>query len=60
MSWQIYDSPWINASPNVRRTIFMIVQRCQKPIVISGTNFIPIISIRFCGKVSMNINCDNY
>ncbi|KAM0726067.1 Odorant receptor Or2 [Formica fusca] len=51
ISWQIYDSPWTNASPNVRRTIFMIIQRCQKPVVICGTNFIPVISIRFCGRV---------
>ncbi|XP_011861011.1 PREDICTED: odorant receptor 46a, isoform B-like isoform X2 [Vollenhovia emeryi] len=51
LSWQIYNSPWINASRNTRRIIFMIVQRCQKPIVISGTSFIPVISIRFCGKV---------
>ncbi|XP_071565723.1 uncharacterized protein [Temnothorax nylanderi] len=60
ISWQIYDSPWTNASPNVRRTILMIVQRCQKPIAVSGSNFIPVISIKFCGKVSMNIVYDIY
>ncbi|XP_071634729.1 odorant receptor Or2-like [Temnothorax longispinosus] len=51
ISWQIYDSPWTNASPNVRQTILMIVQRCQKPIAVSGSKFIPEISIKFCGKV---------
>ncbi|XP_077271027.1 odorant receptor 10-like isoform X4 [Temnothorax americanus] len=50
ISWQIYDSPWTNASPNVRQTILMIVQRCQKPIAVSGSKFIPEISIKFCGK----------
>ncbi|KAF3054616.1 Odorant receptor 387, partial [Nylanderia fulva] len=51
ISRQLYNSPWVNAARNIRQTIFMVIQRCQKPVTLRGISFILIVSIRFCGMI---------
>lgn len=51
VSWRIYDTPWIYATPQVRRNVCMIMQRCQKVVSVKATSVIPVMSISFFGKV---------
>ncbi|XP_032684793.1 odorant receptor 67a-like [Odontomachus brunneus] len=51
ISWRIYDSPWIYATSSVRRTVCMIIQRCQKSVNVKVTSVIPAICVNFFGNV---------
>ncbi|EZA56761.1 hypothetical protein X777_02368 [Ooceraea biroi] len=51
VAWQIYTSPCMYGSSIMRQNIYMLIQRCLKPVVISTSGFIPVVSIKFCGKL---------
>ncbi|KZC06048.1 hypothetical protein WN55_07134 [Dufourea novaeangliae] len=50
IAWRVYDSPWLNATPGVRKEAVIIIQRCQKPIAIHSAGFLTAWSLRFCGQ----------
>ncbi|XP_076683495.1 uncharacterized protein LOC143376735 [Andrena cerasifolii] len=55
IAWKVYETPWINATPKTRRKGLMIIQRCQKPIVIHVGGFLSAWSLNFCGQVFYGI-----
>ncbi|CAL7939835.1 unnamed protein product [Xylocopa violacea] len=55
ISWNIYDAQWIDATINVRKSLLVITQRCQKGITIHVVGFISAWSLKFCGQVVYTI-----
>ncbi|XP_076763158.1 uncharacterized protein LOC143430667 [Xylocopa sonorina] len=55
ISWNIYDSSWIDATMNTRKSFLVITQRCQKRITIHVVGFISAWSLKFCGQVVYTI-----
>ncbi|RLU27584.1 ObirOr5-X1 [Ooceraea biroi] len=51
VTWQIYTSPCMYGSRIVRQNVYMLIQRCLKPVVINAGRFIPVVSVQFCGNL---------
>lgn len=49
--WSVYSSPWIGNSQKLKSDVLLMLQRSQKPLLISMSGLLPALTLEYYGKV---------